>query len=216
MKHYLNDQERTKLDQRIVEAEKRTGAQVVLAVIERSDSYVELPWKAFALGAAISGLAAALFGFLRPGWSSGAAVLSAVVTTLGIGAACALLCIALPGFARLLLDAHRAEGEVKQYAQALFLDRQLFATRARTGILLLVSMFERQVVLLPDKGLDKRLNRESMQSIVDSMTAALAANQVGRALEHGLAGLEKVLAPTAAATSQENELPNTIVEEKGS
>jgi len=29
---------------------KRTGAQIVLAVVDRSDVYAELPWKAFALG----------------------------------------------------------------------------------------------------------------------------------------------------------------------
>ncbi|HTF99607.1 MAG TPA: TPM domain-containing protein [Nitrospirota bacterium] len=216
MKQYLNDQERTKLNQRIAETEKRTGVQVVLAVIERSDSYHELPWKAFALGAAAGGLAAMLFSQLRPGWPSGMAVLTAVVTTLLVGAACALLCIAVPALARLLLDAHRAEVEVRQYAQALFLDHQLFATRGRTGILLLVSMFERQVVLLPDKGLDKRLTREAMHEIVSGMTAALAAGWVAPALESGLEGLEKRLAATSTGSSPENELPDAVIEEKGS
>ena len=32
--------------------EARTGAQLVTAIVARSDAYVELPWKAFALGAA--------------------------------------------------------------------------------------------------------------------------------------------------------------------
>jgi uncharacterized membrane protein len=45
------------LDQRIAEVEKLTGVQIVIAVIERSDAYPELPWKAFALGAAVAGLA---------------------------------------------------------------------------------------------------------------------------------------------------------------
>ena len=49
MKQILNNQERSQLDRRIAEVEKRTGAQIVLAVIERSDSYAEIPWKAFAL-----------------------------------------------------------------------------------------------------------------------------------------------------------------------
>ena len=52
MKRTLTDLERNGLDQRVAEAEKRTGAQVVLAVVKRSDTYAELPWKAFALGAA--------------------------------------------------------------------------------------------------------------------------------------------------------------------
>ena len=43
MKHVLNDEERSRLDPLIAAAEKRTGAQIVLAIIERSDAYAELP-----------------------------------------------------------------------------------------------------------------------------------------------------------------------------
>lgn len=215
MKHILTDQERNELDRRVADAEKRTGAQVVLAVVKRSDTYAELPWKAFALGAAVAGSGAVLLDLLRPGWNSSVAVLFAIVFTLAAGSACALLCIAVPKFARFFLDAHRAEVEVRQYAQSLFLSREVFTTRGRTGVLLLVSIFERQVVLLPDTGLHKRLGREALQDIVARMTTALATGQVGLALENGLQGLEEHLAATAAGVARENELPNNIIEEKG-
>lgn len=215
MKKILTHQERIQLDRRIAEVEKRTGAQIVLSIIHRSDTYAELPWKAFALGAAVAGLAAVVFDLLLTGWNSGLAVLFAVVSVLATGAACALLCIAFPKFAWFFLDAHRAEVETRQYADSLFLSREVFATRGRTGLLLLVSMFERQVVLLPDIGLSKRLSKESMHHIVSRMTAVLAGGQVGLALEKGLKGLEEHLAATAAGTSRENELPNAIIEEKG-
>jgi putative membrane protein len=215
MQRILTDQERIELDRRVADAERRTGAQIVLAVVKRSDTYAELPWKAFALGAAVAGSGVFLFDLLRPGWHTSIAVLLAVVSTLATGAACALLCVALPRFARLFLDAHRAEVEVRQHAQSLFLSREVFATRGRTGVLLLVSMFERQVVLLPDTGLDKRLGRAAMHDIVARMTAALATGQVSSALEKGLQGLEEHLAATAAGAARENELPNVIIEEKG-
>jgi putative membrane protein len=121
----------------------------------------------------------------------------------------------VPRFARIFLDAHRAEVEVRQYAQSLFLSREVFATRERTGILLLVSMFEQQVIVFPDSGLDKRLSREALRSIVARMTTALAAGQAARALENGLQGLEEYLAVTAFAASSGSELPNSIIEEKG-
>lgn len=215
MKQNLSEQERRHLDQQVAYAEKRTGAQVVLAVIEKSDSYVELPWKAFALGAAGAGLAAALLDFLQPPWSPSLTMFFAVTTTLIGGAVCALLCVALPDFARLFLDAHRAEVETRQYAESLFLSREVFATRKRTGILLLVSLFEQRVVVLPDTGLRRRLNADVLQGIISRMAAPLAAGQVGRALEAGLAGLEEVLGAGATAASGEDELPNAIVEEDG-
>ncbi|HSB33664.1 MAG TPA: hypothetical protein VLG39_04345 [Nitrospirota bacterium] len=214
MKRMLTDQERIQLDRRVAELEKRTNAQVVIAVVQRSDTYAELPWKAFALAAAIAGSGAVLLDLLRPGWHPGIAVLFAVVSTLAAGAACALLCVAVPGFARFFLDAHRAQMEVRQYAQSLFLSREVFAARGRRGVLLLVSMFERQVVLLPDSGLDKGLSRDAMQGVVARMAPVLATGQVCRALESGLQGLEENLAAAATGASPENELPN-LIEEKG-
>jgi putative membrane protein len=211
----LTDQERKHLDQRIAEAEKRTGAQIVLAVIERSDSYPELPWKAFALGSAMAGFMVVMLDMLRPGWAHGYVGLFAVAATLLAGAAGALLCVFIPGFGRLFLSAHRAETEARQHAQSLFLTRELFATQRRTGVLLLVSLYERQVVLLPDRGLHKRLSQDGMQKIITRMGVALASGQFARALEDGLNSLELILDSTAPAGTVENELPNSIIEEKG-
>ena len=59
----------------------------------------------------------------------------------------------MPAFARLFLRKSRAAVEVLQYAKMQFLDRELFATPNRTAILVLVSMLERRVVILADKGL---------------------------------------------------------------
>jgi len=147
--------------------------------------------------------------------SPGLVVLLVVVATLGAGALSALACVFRPSIARFFLNPHRAEVEVRQYAQSLFLDRELFATRGHTGVLLLVSMFERQVVLLPDRGLEERLSGDASKEIVRRMTAALAAGRVGSALEDGLAGLENALAASATGPCPENELPDTIVEEEG-
>ena len=126
------------------------------------------------------------------------------------------MAVSLPRFARLFLNEHRKEVEVHQYAESLFLSRQLFATRRRSGILLLVSLFERQVILLPDTGISTRLSREAIQQIISLMTPSLASGSVARALEEGLEKLEEILAATAAGEALENELPDEIIEEKGS
>lgn len=215
MKLTLTDQERTYLDQRIAEAEKRTGAQIVLAVIERSDSYIELPWKAFALGASIAGLLVSLCSLLRPEWVTPATVLTTIVVVLAGGGAAALVCGFVPQFARLFLHAQRAEVEVREHAKSLFLSHELFATQKRTGILLLVSLFERQVVLLPDTGLCKCLSPDAMQRIIERMRPSLATGRTADALEVGLQQLEDALLATPHPKSGKNELPNGIIEEKG-
>jgi putative membrane protein len=215
MKHKLTEQEQHHLDKRVAEAEKRTGSQIVLAVIARSDAYPELPWKAFALAAAVAGFAATLLDRLRADWHTAGTVLFVVAATLVAGAGSALLTVVWPGFARLFLDRNRAEAESQQYAESLFLKRDLFATKGRTGILLFVSLFERQVIALPDRQLAQRLGKDDLQSIIGRMTTALARGQVSTALDQGLLGLEEVLSSTAPKAAAGNELPNSIVQEDG-
>jgi hypothetical protein len=55
------------------------------------------------------------------------------IVILGAAAACALLAVLVPGFARLLLREARSHVEVKHYAQSLFLRRELFRTENRVG-----------------------------------------------------------------------------------
>jgi putative membrane protein len=212
MKKILNNQERSQLDQRIKEAEKKTGTQIVLAVIERSDSYAEIPWKAFALAVSIAGLFVFLHAML---WPERITVLLALSVTLAAGAVCALVAVYLPWFARFFLNVHRKEVEVRQYAESLFLSRELFSTSKRSGILLLVSMFERQIIVLPDTGISKRLSQDAMQGIITLMTPSLASGLLAQALEKGLERLEEILAATASADAGGNELPDEIIEEEG-
>jgi putative membrane protein len=218
MKPILSDQDRNRLEQHIAEAEKRTRTQIVLAVVRRSDSYAELPWAAFALGASVTGLLVCITDALSNGWTSYPALLFAVTLILGTGVAFAILAVLVPRFARLLLTKHRAETEVRQYAESLFFRRELSATAGRTGILLLVGLFERSVVLLPDRGLTSRLPDDAMRGVIAQMTPHLAQNNVNRAMEAGLKRLSQVLevsSPGRPAGSGENELPDQIIEEKG-
>jgi len=215
MRKFLNKQDRLKLDRQIAETEKRTGAQIALAVVERSDSYAEIPWKAFALGAGVSGLVLVVAELLHPQWPWDIQALPAVLLMLAGGVAAALLCIGSPLFARLFLDSHRAEVEVRQYAQSMFLSRELFHTSQRTAILILISLFERQVVSLPDTGAEKRLGAEAMQKAIERMTRLLASQGIAEAFGEGLTALEGQLAPSATVETAENEISDEIIEEKG-
>ena len=216
MTQILNDQERRKLDQRISEAEKVTGAQIVMAVVKRSDSYPEIPWKAFAMGVSVAGLVAFLLDVLFSTWMPQTTLLIAAISaTFLAGVLFALLTVGISGVARLFLTETRSQEEVRQYAESVFLDRGLFATRQRTGILVLVSMFERQVIILPDTGLQGFLSRETIEEIISAMAPILASGDVARALEEGLRGLEKILAGKFKDDLPPNELSNEIIEEKG-
>jgi putative membrane protein len=214
---HLTPEQAAEIARRIAALEARTGVQVVAAVVARSDHYPELPWAAFALGTSLGALATALVDLLRPDWvASGAAVLHAVAI-LAAGAACALGAVLVPGLARLFLRDTRADGEVRQHAEGMFLEREVFRVPGRTGLLLLASLFERRVVVVPDVGFRGRVDAAEWGAVVERMTPALASGRTGEAVEAGLAALEELLARKgfAAAAAAANALPDRPVEERG-
>lgn len=214
MKLRLSDHDRSRINLRVDETEKRTRTQIVLTVIQRSDTYAELPWKAFSLGASVAGLLLVLMDWWLYDWYPHVTALITIVGILACGALLALLTVMFPRFARCFLSDHRAEVEVQQYAKSLFLERELFATQKRTGILLLISLFERRVVVLPDKGLDGLLKENDVQNIIAAMTPLLKRKQVSQAFDAGLDQLSHILTTTAPDASND-ELPNEIIEEEG-
>ena len=207
----LSEAEAAAIDARIARLEARLGVQVVAAVIGRSDDYPETVWKAFALGAALAGLVVALLDALHPDWMRAGGALGYVLPVIGVAAASALCAVFVPAYARLFLGGFRAEAEVRQRAQVLFLERQLFRTRARNGILVLASVFERRVEVVADIGFDGRLTRADWQTVIDAMTVSLPSARAADAIGRGLDRLESLLADlhiAPAGGQRANELPN--------
>jgi len=203
------------IDRRIATVEARTGVQVLTAVVPRSDSYVELPWKAFALGTSLAAPAVVVFDVDLEPWVTSGTPLVHALAILGSGAAWALLAIFVPAFARWLLRASHRHAAVKEYAQSLFLRHELFRTRRRTAVLVLVSRFERLVEILPDTGLHGRIDETEWRQVIDAMAPHLREARPFHALEAGIAAVESLLVSKGfhAGADATNELPNRPIEE---
>ena len=213
---HLTEQEQQQINELVTEVEAKSGAQVLLAVIGKADAYPDIPWKAFALGAAAAALFVMADALLHPDWASIHSALSGVVVILGAGAALGLLTIFAPPFARLYLDGLRAETEVRQYAQAMFLERGVFQTHERIGVLVLVSLFERKVVILPDAGIRRHVTDEQIESVIAQMTPLLAERRIVAAAKAGLTALAALLHDKLTpADAHGNELADTVVQERG-
>jgi putative membrane protein len=200
--------------QRVAALESATGVELVAAVIARADSYPEIPWRAFALGASFAAAAAVVRASLEPGWEPFVAVAQTAVAMLAAGGTAALLTVWVPPFARLFLPRTRRQSEVLQHAQAMFLEADLHRTRRRDAILLLVSLFEHEVVLLPDRGIRNRLPADRLRPVVAAVTARLANGQLQHALLDGIARLEEALAGGGfrAIPGDTSEIPDDVLQ----
>lgn len=213
---HLGEQEQKQINELVAEVEAKSGAQVLLAVIGKADAYPEIPWKAFAAGASVAALIVILDGLLQPGWASIHSAVFDVVAILGAGATLSLLTIFTPPFARLFLDRLRAETEVRQYAQAMFLERSVFQTRERIGMLILISRFERTVVILPDAGIRRHVSDAQIAAAIAQMTPLLAERRIVAAIEAGLAAVAASLeGKLSRLETHGNELADAVVQERG-
>ena len=200
----LSEPERQHIAERAARLEARCGVEAVVTIAGRCDAYPEAPWKAFALFSALGAFASIL---LLPN-----AVLG-IPTFLGAGAAAALATVFIPPFARLFVGAARRETEARQYASACFLARGIGRTERRNGLLLLVGLFERTVVILPDAGLD--LAEAELKPIIAGMAPQLAVGRLAPALLGGLDALEALLAAKGRAGGGRDEIAQEVFVEKG-
>jgi putative membrane protein len=214
---FLDATAESAVKQRVAGLERSTGVEVVAAVIARADSYPEIPWKAFALGASLALLVAVAAALTAPGWEAAEAIIETAVIALAVGSAAALATVWIAPLARLLLSRARRQAEALQYAQAMFLDAGLQHTPRRDGILLLVALFEREVVVLADSGVRDRIGPAGLDAVVAAVTATLKRGQVKDALLDGLTRLEEALAASGfrAQPGEPNEVAEALIQQRG-
>ncbi|HOT45410.1 MAG TPA: hypothetical protein PLM53_11245 [Spirochaetota bacterium] len=214
---YFNGTQASRINDLIEKIEERTGIELVAAVVGKCDSYPEIPWKAFALAASASSLAVLVQAFIGHGCALLRNPQFAAAFILGAGAISALLAVFMPAFGRLFLDRVRAETETEQYARAFFLERELFRTAGRTGILVMVGLFERTVVILPDSGVHGRLEQGKLHGVIAAMTPHLRRKDRCEAFMQGLAALEEELLQAGFRNTKktDNEIADGLIQEKG-
>lgn len=154
-----------RIEEAVHETEKRTSGEIVPFVVERSDGYSSATWRASTLGALLAGLGTAaavhgveVWGVPLPLWIAGPPVLGA-----GLGH---LACEWIPALKRLLIPRAVLEERVRERAEQAFLSEQVFATRDRSGVLLFLSLFERRVVVMGDKGIAAKVGQEEWDGII--------------------------------------------------
>jgi putative membrane protein len=201
----LTDADIEAVHEEVRQAERRTVGEIVPVVVERSDDHPH------------AGLAAALLFAL-----GGAALLAAqlpwhapelvLLAQLGLALAGWTLCRSLPGFARLFVGEARATHVAAEQALQEFAQLGLRSTAAESGVLIFVSLFERRVVVLGDRGVDARVGSEHWKAIDAAVRAGVRRGSLRTGLIDGIRLAGVVLAEHFPSVDGErNELPDRVV-----
>ena len=208
---FLTPDEQRRVTECVQQAERRTSGEIVPMVVSASYDYP----MATVRGATVISLPLALIA---------TEVISALlwlqVDKMWLFLGCfAILYLGayflvgrLPSLKRRFLSPARIEEEVKEAATTAFFTEGLYRTRAENGIILFISVFERRVWILGDRGINEKISPETWQDIVDQVTNGVKSGHSCDAICAAIEAIGDILEEHFPIESDDkDELHNLII-----
>lgn len=211
----LTEQEKARISEAVRVAERRTSAEIVPMLVARSGLYRDAQHRT-GLALALLVLTGLLTGeamWLPWGWhaANGAwlivATLLAYIFGTWLGTCAPVI--------RAVTSTDRLRHKVQLRAERAFAQHGISQTRERTGVLIMVSLLERHVHVLPDQGIGPRISAAQWDEAVGAVVTKLKANDIAGGLCAGIERCGALLARVCPATPDDNpdELPDRLVQE---
>ena len=207
--------EQERIRQAVQEAERVTKGEIVPMIVPASALYREAGYR---MGLILALLTLALLltiemYWLPWGWHAGNAgwLLFAVVVSYGLGQWLGRVSMIV----RLVTSRERMAHKVALRAEHAFYKHGLHNTKGRTGILILVSMLERRVHILADKGINDHVLAGTWDGLVNGIIAGIRTGHATDAICTAIAECGVLIAQVSPADSRDtpNELPDTLIQE---
>ena len=200
---FLTDAAKAALLDAVRAVEARSAAEVVVAVRERSGSYLHADL--------VAGIVAAnlvLFYQLFSPWEFSLPVIQVAPTGVGLLVG---LATSITPWARCALTPRRTrEAMVRTAARATFVDKGAAGTRARTGILIYVGVLERTAEVVADVGVTRAVPADRWAAATARVSQS-ARHGDGAAVAAAVAGLTDVLAAALPRSADDvNELADEV------
>ncbi|MGA6827418.1 TPM domain-containing protein [Nitrospira sp. NS4] len=211
----LSAEDRERITQAVQEAEQHTSAEIVPMIVARSGLYRDAQHVAGLIAAFLT-LAAMLtieVSWVPWGWHASNAAWLVLAVTLAyvsgsvIGRA--------PAVVRLLTSHERMQQKVALRAERAFAQHAVSQTRERTGVLIMLSILEKQIYVLPDRSLVGLVSAERWQQVVQAAVARLHNGDIAEGLSRAIQACGLVLAEACPGRPGDNpnELPDEPIQE---
>lgn len=204
MRGFINDDSKRAFGEMIESIEAESAAEVVVAVRHHSGSYLH----ADVLVGLIAMLATTAFLLYSPYSFS---LWSFLVDPPVVGLAFAWLSSHLPMVRRWLSFSKYMDHQVTLAARSAFFEKNVRMTSGRTGILVFISLLERRIELVADKGVVDAVDAADLEKVRRGAQHELRAHRDGIGVAKLLTGLGAVCAPGLPHSDDDiDELPNEV------
>lgn len=201
----LADTDRQRIEAAVAAAETRTSAEFAVVVAQASDHYAAFPLLWSALLALVAGGAVAL---VLPRASGG--MVFAIEALLFVAGG--LIFYTRPLRFRLVPAAIRNE-HASRLARLQFAALVHERTPGEVGLLVFVSLAERHVEILVDRGIADRIAETAWQKIIDAFVAEVRGGRVADGLMTAVERCTSILEQAFPAVPRShNEIPDRVTE----
>jgi len=203
---FLTDAAKQALSDAVRAVESRSSAELVVAVRAHSGSFLHAD-----LIAGIALALAGLIGLLFSPWPFD--LLWFVIDPLLAGVLGAFVASRLPALRRVLTFRKIRRRQVETAARATFVEKGIHGTTGRTGILLYVSLLEREAAVIHDLGVETLATTDGWRRAVGQIEAAVRRGEDGVAVAALVRALGDLLAPAFVRSAEDvDELANEVDE----
>lgn len=205
---FFTPEEKERLKATTQEVESRTIGEIVVMVVERSDHYIEAEVLGGILLAGLLSLLLTLLFFHASVWS---------FVPLGFlfFFPCRLLFKRVETFKRLLIGIRRKEEAVRLRAERAFFERGLYRTKRNTGVLFFLSLLEKKIWVLADRGIYEKMDQKTLNRFADEVSRGIREGRACEALTHAIRGIGDLLSRHFPTTLDDtDELPDEVITEE--
>lgn len=197
--------EKHRIREAVTRAEARSAGEIVTMVVEESDRYLEAERLGALLVAALVAAAVAVATRHVTIWSYIPLVLVAYFPML-------VLFRRFPRLKLCFVGPARQAAAVHERALASFFRKGLYRTRHETGILIFISLLERKVWILGDRGINAKIPETSWRELADELAVGLREGRAADALCHAVDACGDLLARhVPKGEDDRNELSDEVL-----
>lgn len=192
-------------------AEENISGEIVPVFVERSGHYTIANYRAAIIGAILFFVLVILFDRFFPAMAIYDPLLILIIVLTG-GLLGYIIAQFVPWIKRLFVSKAQQQYATRQRAENAFLQEEVFNTRHRTGIMLFVSFFEHEVIVMADRGIAKVVDQQEWDRIVKSITGGISSGNLIGSMEAAIARCGEILKEKGfiKTTDDINELPDNL------
>ena len=196
LKKKFSEEDLQRIKIAVKEAEQKISGEIVPVIVEKSGRYIVANYKASLIVATFIFILIIILDRYVIEDATNTLYYDPVFifTAVMIGGALGALVPNLSEHVkRWLISRNLMDETCRQRAENAFLEEEIFNTRHRTGIMVFISFFEHEVIVMADRGISKVVEQKEWDKIVAELVAYIRSGKIIEGVEAGVKRCGEIL-----------------------